>query len=309
MVRSRPASPSWAPCLPASTPPPHRKAPSRAEHRYRGCQSFLRSSSLPPQEIHPAALAASLNSTVLFYPLCLSPKNCLQGSSEDAVPQSPRPAPERPPRLPNPTQDPVLPLHPLYPGAPPTVPAGLEEGDHLSVHIGEPLDKDEVARVLEDAQPGARDGPGEGRRVGDGHVAVLGAVNHERGRGYAPNIPGEVKAGPGPGLLVVGGIGGRVSETPAYELLKLLFVLCTIRLGGRRLQSAPDHALGTERTPPEHVPQGLHGHRFRPPSTVAGTDQDQAVDKVGPEQRQLLSHKTAERSSEDVGLLYAKVVK
>src|SRR5215216_2375580 len=127
MVRSRPASPSWAPCLPASTPPPHRKAPSRAEHRYRGCQSFLRSSSLPPQEIHPAALAASLNSTVLFYPLCLSPKNCLQGSSEDAVPQSPRPAPERPPRLPNPTQDPVLPLHPLCPGAPPPVPAGLRK--------------------------------------------------------------------------------------------------------------------------------------------------------------------------------------
>ena len=60
-------------------------------------------------------------------------------------------------------------------------PAGLEEGDYLPVHIGEPLDKDEVASVVEDAQPGTRDGRGQGRRVGDGHVAVLGAMDHERG--------------------------------------------------------------------------------------------------------------------------------
>src|SRR5215217_8095351 len=180
MVRSRPASPSSVPCSPASTRPTRRTAPSRAEHRYRGCQSCLRSSSLPPERDSPAASAASLYSTVLFYPLCLSLKNGRQGSSGDPVPQSPRPATERPRHLPGPTSHPDGPPRPLYP---PPVPTGFEEGDHFPVHIGEPLDKDEVARVVEDAQPGARDGPGEGRRVGDGHVAILGAVDHERGRG------------------------------------------------------------------------------------------------------------------------------
>ena len=29
-------------------------------------------------------------------------------------------------------------------------PAGFEESDHLPVNVGEPLDKDEVARVVED---------------------------------------------------------------------------------------------------------------------------------------------------------------
>src|SRR5215212_4013410 len=308
MVRSRPASPSWAPCLPASTPPTHRKAPSRAELRYRGCQSFLRSSSLPPQRDSPGAgRQLEFDRTILptvpvtqKLPARKLRRRCPTVSSTSAR------ATATPPQS---YSGPCSAASSAVPWCPAPGPCGLEEGDHRSVHIGEPLDKDEVARVLEDAQPGARDGPGEGRRVGDGHVAVLGAVDYERGRGYAPNIPGEVEASPCPGLLVVGGVGGRVSETPAYELLELLFVLCTIRLGGRRLKAAPDHALWTEGTPPEHVPQGLHGHRFRPPSTVAGADQDQAVDEVGPEQRQLLSHKAAERSSEDVGLLYAKVVK
>lgn len=60
------------------------------------------------------------------------------------------------------------------------LPTGLEERDHLCVHIGEPLDEDEVAGVILDPQPGAWDGPGEGRGVGDGDVAVLGAGDHER---------------------------------------------------------------------------------------------------------------------------------
>src|SRR5215218_1008560 len=232
-----PGVPSSVPCSPSSTPPTRRTAPSRAEHRYRGCQSCLRSSSLPPQRDSPAASAASLYSTVLFYPLCRSLKNGRQGSSGDPVPQSPRPATERPRHLPGPTSHPDGPPRPLYP---PPVPTGFEEGDHFPVHIGEPLDKDEVARVVEDAQPGARDGPGEGRRVGDGHVAILGAVDHERGRGYVPDISREVEVRPGPGLLVVGGAGRRVSETPAYDLLELIPVLGAIRRRSRRLEAPSD---------------------------------------------------------------------
>ncbi len=56
----------------------------------------------------------------------------------------------------------------------------FEEGDDLSVHLREPLDKDEVARTVEHAQPGAGDGLGEGRGVGRGHLAVLGTVDDER---------------------------------------------------------------------------------------------------------------------------------
>src|SRR5215211_4222138 len=153
-----------------------------SEPRLPVLPSLILSSS---SEFHPAATAASLYSTVLFYPVCLSSKNGRQGSSGDALPLSPQPTPERPWQLQDPIQYPGRPLRPLYVGARPAFllagRAGLEEGDHFPVHIGEPLDKDEVARVVEDPQPGARDGPGEGRRVGDGHVAVLGAVDHERG--------------------------------------------------------------------------------------------------------------------------------
>src|SRR5215210_1744885 len=200
------------------------------------------------------------------------------------------------------------PLCPLYPDALPTVPARLEEGDHLPVHIGEPLDKDEVASVVEDPQPGARDRPGEGRRVGGRHVAVLCAVDHEGRRGYVPNFPGEIEAGPGPGLLVVGRAGRRVSETPAYDLLELIPVLGAIHPRGRRLETPSDTPLWRKGTPSRHVRKGPHRHRLGSAATVAGADQDQTVDKVGPEQRQLLPHKAAERSSEDMGLLYAQVV-
>ena len=48
----------------------------------------------------------------------------------------------------------------------------------LPVNVGEPLDEDQMARVVEDAQPGLRDGFGQRGGVGGGHVAVLGAVDH-----------------------------------------------------------------------------------------------------------------------------------
>src|SRR5215216_1155319 len=305
MVRSRPASPSWAPCLPASTPPTHRKAPSRAEHRYRGFQSCLRSSSLPPQRDSPGGQRRQLEFDRTILPTVPVTQKRPARSSEDTIPQSPRPTPERPRHLPDPTSHPDRPSRPLYP---PPVPTGFEEGDHFPVHIGEPLDKDEVARLIEDAQPGVWDGPGEGPRVGDGHVAVLGAVDHERGRGYVPDLSGEVEVRPGPGLLVVGGAGRRVSETPAYDLLELIPVLGAIRRRSRRLEAPSDAPLRRKRTPSKHVRKGLYRHLIGPAATVAGADQDQTVDKVGPEQRQLLPHKAAERSSEDVGLLYAQVV-
>jgi hypothetical protein len=33
-------------------------------------------------------------------------------------------------------------------------PTRLEEGDHLPVNVGEPFDEDEVARIVEDPEPG-----------------------------------------------------------------------------------------------------------------------------------------------------------
>ncbi len=93
-------------------------------------------------------------------------------------------------------------------------PAGLEEGYDLPVHVGEPFDKDEVARIVEDPQPGPGNGPGEGSGVGDGHVAVLRAVDHKRRRGNVPDVAREVEARTSPGLLVVGGVR-RASQRAA----------------------------------------------------------------------------------------------
>src|SRR5918995_463304 len=169
------------------------------------------------------------------------------------------------------------------PSAAPAGPTGLEEGNDLPVYVGETFDKDEVARTVEYPQLRSWNFLGEGRGVGDGDVAVFGAVDHERRRSYVPNFTREVEAGPGHGLLVVGDLGRRVGETPAYELFELVRVLRAIRLRSRRLQTPPDHALGAEGTPPEHVRQSLHRHRLRSRTTVAGAHEHQTVYQVRPQ--------------------------
>jgi hypothetical protein len=93
--------------------------------------------------------------------------------------------------------------------------SGLEEGDDLLVDLFGPLYKDQVPGILEDAKSGARDGFGERDGVSGGHVAVVGAVDHERRRGDVLDVVGSVEAGAGHRLLVVSSQGGRIGEAPA----------------------------------------------------------------------------------------------
>src|SRR5215216_866114 len=97
------------------------------------------------------------------------------------------------------------------------LPVGLEERDDLLVDLFGPLYKDQVSGIFEDAKLGVRDGFGEDDGVGNGHVAVVGAVDHERRRDDVPDIAGGVEPGAGHRLLVVGSQGGRIGLAPAYD--------------------------------------------------------------------------------------------
>src|SRR5215204_5556944 len=236
------------------------------------------------------------------------PKNGLQGKSEDTVSRPPGPPAEGPWHASEPALYLRRRLRSLTARTRLAGSAGLEEGDDLSVYVGEPLDEDQMASVIKDPQLRAGDGPGEGGGVGDGHAAIFGAVDHQRRGGYVPDVSGEVEAGACPGLLVVGAARGRVREAPAHDLLELILILGAVGLRGRRLQTPANDPLGAEGTPSQHARQRLPGHRLWPPTTVAGADEDQAVHQVGPEERQLLRHEAAERSSKDVGLLHTEVI-
>ena len=106
----------------------------------------------------------------------------------------------------------------------------LEEGDYLPVYIGEPFDKDEVPSPVKHPKFRTGDGPGQGGGVGDGHVAVFGAVDNERWRGYVPDVMREVEACSGPGLLIVRRVGRRVRKPPIQDLLELVSMLSAVRL-------------------------------------------------------------------------------
>ncbi len=106
--------------------------------------------------------------------------------------------------------------------------AGLKEGNDLFIDLFSPLDEDQVASAVENAQFGARDGFGEGDSVGDGHVAVVGAVDHQRRRGDVPHIAGGVESRTGHRPLIVGGQGRRVGEAPVHDPLELLGVADTV---------------------------------------------------------------------------------
>ena len=56
-----------------------------------------------------------------------------------------------------------------------------EEGDDICVDLVGLLDKDQVTCAVEDAQRSPGDSPDQGVGVSDGHVAVVGAMNHEDG--------------------------------------------------------------------------------------------------------------------------------
>ena len=51
-----------------------------------------------------------------------------------------------------------------------------QKGGDLSIKLLGAFYKDEVSRMVEDAQSGAGDIAGKGDGVAEGHVAVLGAV-------------------------------------------------------------------------------------------------------------------------------------
>jgi hypothetical protein len=72
-----------------------------------------------------------------------------------------------------------------------------------------PLDENQVAGPVEDAQPGAGDGPSQGAGVGDGHQTVVGAVDHEGWRVDVPDPARGVEVGPRPGLPEVEGSDGE----------------------------------------------------------------------------------------------------
>ena len=63
---------------------------------------------------------------------------------------------------------------------PPPRLARLKEGEDVFVDLFGLLDKDQVRGPLKHMQFGTRNGFGEGAGIGDRHVAVVGAVNHER---------------------------------------------------------------------------------------------------------------------------------
>src|SRR5215213_4644002 len=83
---------------------------------------------------------------------------------------------------------------------------GLEERDDLLVDLFGP-GRAGAARAVADVEDG----------VGCGHVAVVGAVDHERRRDDVPDIAGGVEPGAGHRLLVVGSQGGRIGLAPAYD--------------------------------------------------------------------------------------------
>jgi hypothetical protein len=157
-----------------------------------------------------------------------------------------------------------------------------------------------VARAGQELEPGPGHGGRQQLRVGGGQQLVAGAVHDERRRRELPEAAGGVVAAGGGELVLErphrhGMRGGGLGPAPEGGLVRGEVRGHVRRPGGaqRALEVVLGHGLA-------HRGEALLGERRRAGAAGRRPGQDEAVDRLGMGERELLGDHAAEREPEHV---------